>query len=179
MDTQIKFPSTYKTSTVVVSVVFPVLSFVSLLLRYQARHKGRQRLRADDWLIAISWIFALALSIVAWVFVSLTGVNYLKGANPQPSLIKSTQGLWIEALLLQVALTVVKISIMCFYRRIFSTPKATKAADIGIVILSIWGIIYFFVGPIFFFYSEAIANVSIARASSERSDQRIMDGQRP
>ena len=137
-------PSVTKTATIVVSVIFPVLSLLAIIVRYRARRAGQQSLQADDWWIVITWIVTFALSITTWVFAALSGVNYLKG-NPEVSLPLSTQGLWIEALLLEVCLATVKISILCFYKRIFSIPRFVIAANIGIAIIATWGVIYSFV----------------------------------
>ena len=137
-------PSATTTATIVVSVIFPVLSLLAIIFRYKARHAGKQILQADDWWIVVTWIITFALSITTWVFAALAGVNHLKG-NPMVSLPLSTQSLWIQAIFLQVCLATVKISILTFYKRIFSVPKFVRAANIGITIIALWGVIYFFV----------------------------------
>lgn len=43
-------------------------------------------------------------------------------------------------------MTVVKISILFFYKRIFSTAKFQIVAWIAIAIVAAWGVIFFFVG---------------------------------
>lgn len=136
-------PLVTKTATVVVSVIFPVLSLLAIIFRYKARRAGRQRLQADDWWIVVTWVVTFGLSITIWVFGALAGVDFLKG-DPLVSLPLSNLSLWIQALLLQVCLATVKISILCFYKRIFFVSRLRRAADVGIAIIAIWGVVYFF-----------------------------------
>jgi hypothetical protein len=49
-------PSVTTTGLVVVSVIFPILSFISLVFRNSARRKSRQLWRPDDaWAVA-AWV---------------------------------------------------------------------------------------------------------------------------
>jgi hypothetical protein len=86
----------------------------------------------------------MGLSINAWVFGSITGINYYK-INPMIGITKSLQCLLISSTILQVSLSVVKISILLFYKRVFPTPVFRTAAWIAIFVVSAWGIIFFFV----------------------------------
>ncbi|KAI4149776.1 MAG: hypothetical protein LQ340_004450 [Diploschistes diacapsis] len=69
-------PSLITTGLIVVSVIFPVLSLLSIVLRFMARKSARQDFMADDWWIAAAWIASLSVSINSWYFGATTGVNY-------------------------------------------------------------------------------------------------------
>lgn len=58
---------------------------------------------------------------------------------------KSLQCLLVSSLILQVSLSVVKISILLLYKRIFATQKFRLAAWIAIYLVGAWGIVFFFV----------------------------------
>jgi hypothetical protein len=144
MDTAPRVPSVITTSTVVVSIVFLLLSFIAILIRWRARRVARATLNADDLWIVISWILTLGVSVTLWVFASLAGVNYLKG-NPEKSLELSTQSLWIEGILLIASSGAVKISILCFYKRIFSVGRFRLVANIAIGVMAVWATVFVFV----------------------------------
>ncbi|KAL4935322.1 hypothetical protein BDV06DRAFT_234429 [Aspergillus oleicola] len=111
-------PAVVSVGLIAVSAVFPVLSCVALVLRYIARRIARTGLQADDWWILISWITALGLSINIWVFGSITGISHYK-IDPMTGISRSLQCLLVSSLILQVSLSVVKISILFLSKRIF------------------------------------------------------------
>ena len=110
-------------------------------------------------------ILALSLSINAWTFGSITGINYykidpLKGTQDslmvsspqtkdigirQAKLTEVHQCLIIASSLVQLPLSAVKISILFFYKRIFTTRKFRIAVWITIPFIVVWGIIFFVV----------------------------------
>ncbi|KAE8313972.1 hypothetical protein BDV41DRAFT_239724 [Aspergillus transmontanensis] len=49
----INVPPVVSVALVVVSTIIPILSLLSIILRFQARRIGRLKLAADDW-----WILA-------------------------------------------------------------------------------------------------------------------------
>lgn len=55
MDTA-EIPSLITTGLVVVSVVFPILSLGSVLLRLKARMRTKAGLLGDDWWIVATWV---------------------------------------------------------------------------------------------------------------------------
>ncbi|KAK5999070.1 hypothetical protein PT974_01458 [Cladobotryum mycophilum] len=140
-----RIPAIVTTALVVVSVVFPVLSAGSIYLRYLARRKSRQPLHADDAWIVISWILTLGLSMLTWIFTSKTGTNYFKpGLDPKLGTKYSIQLIWLSSCLVQWPLFTVKISILLFYKRIFSTPIFRICVWIAISVVTVWGLIFFF-----------------------------------
>ncbi|KAE8160451.1 hypothetical protein BDV40DRAFT_290103 [Aspergillus tamarii] len=112
---------------VVVSTIVPILSLLSIILRFQARRIGRLKLGADDW-----WILAGITGISAYKISITTGIQ------------RSFQCIFICSAILQVSLSTVKISVLLFYKRTFSIPKSQIAACVAIAIVGCWGIAFFF-----------------------------------
>ncbi|KAI1114205.1 hypothetical protein F5Y14DRAFT_415006 [Nemania sp. NC0429] len=136
-------PSLLSTGLIVVSVIIPLLSIASISLRFRARRLARLPLYADDWWIIVAWLFAFSLSINAWIFSSLVGINNLN-VDPVIGTQQSLLCILVSSLLVQIALTVVKIAILLFYKRIFSTRIFRVIVWVTIGLVSIWGILFFF-----------------------------------
>jgi len=51
-----KSPALITTGLVVVAVVFPLLSLVSIILRFYARRQSRAKLLSDDWWMVAAWV---------------------------------------------------------------------------------------------------------------------------
>lgn len=49
-------PSLIHSSTIVVSVIFPLLSLLAICMRWGARRKSKQSFHSDDYWIVISWV---------------------------------------------------------------------------------------------------------------------------
>ncbi|KAF2649032.1 hypothetical protein K491DRAFT_708384 [Lophiostoma macrostomum CBS 122681] len=137
-------PSIINHQLVVVSVIFPLIALVTVSLRFRARAAAKQPLRADDWWILASWISTLGMSINVWVFAHIIGVDYVK--DPIPGAMYSRMAIWISGRMIQFPLATVKIGILLFYMRIFSTPRFKLWAWIAIVVTACWGIVLFFLG---------------------------------
>ncbi|KAI1440243.1 hypothetical protein F5Y02DRAFT_411638 [Annulohypoxylon stygium] len=121
-----KVPTLMTTGLVVVSVVFPALSLICVILRFRARYVTCAPLLEDEWWILASWMFSLFLSIDVWIVGGITGIDYYK--------INLAEGLKDSVI----------VRLLLFYKRIFPTPRFKIAVWIGIVITACWGITLFF-----------------------------------
>lgn len=92
-------------------------------------------------------VSALGISINARVFGSITGIDDYK-INPDVGVSRSLQCLLVSSVILQVSLSVVKVSILFFYKRIFPLPRYQIAAWVCIFFVIVWGIIFFLVSTI-------------------------------
>ncbi|KAI8966715.1 hypothetical protein F5Y11DRAFT_361781 [Daldinia sp. FL1419] len=129
---------------IIVSVIIPLLSLGAIYLRFKARSMARLQLQADDWWIITSWILAISLSINSWVFGTIAGIDYYK-IDPTIGTTDSLKCILVSSCLLQPALTVVKIAILLFYKRVFSSNKQFRVAVwIAIALVSCWGILFSF-----------------------------------
>ncbi|MCJ1405150.1 hypothetical protein MMC11_008376 [Xylographa trunciseda] len=84
----------------------------------------------------------MSLSINVWTFGALSGVDYYR-IDPAIGTSHSLMCLIIASSLIQLPLSAVKISILLFYKRIFSTPRFKTAVWVMIALVSVWGIIFF------------------------------------
>ncbi|PVH97417.1 hypothetical protein DM02DRAFT_597681 [Periconia macrospinosa] len=133
-------PSVVSTSLIVVSAVFPALSLLGVVLRWSARRKVKSGWQIDDWVIVVTWFITFGISIDIWALTPHIGINFAK----QPitsSTISSAKCVWSTTLLMNVALAVVKISVLLFYKRIFVTPRFAIVCWIAIALVGSWGII--------------------------------------
>ncbi|KAI1371659.1 hypothetical protein F4677DRAFT_434777 [Hypoxylon crocopeplum] len=139
-----KVPSLISTGVVVVSALFPIVSAVSVYLRYRARLISRQDFRGDDWWIIATWILSLSLSIGVFVYAHKIGIDYYS-TDPLSGATTSSMCLVVVSLLYGVVVTCVKISILLFYKRIFVTRTFQIAAWSAIAFVSLWGVAMFLV----------------------------------
>jgi hypothetical protein len=132
------------TDLLIVSIIFPILSAIAIVLRFKARRVSRAGLRADDWWILATWILTFSISINVWIFADIIGVNHYKDdlltGNKNSALC-----LVVSSLLTQSDLTTVKIAILVFYQRIFPVRRFKIAVWLAIAAVSVWGITVFFV----------------------------------
>ncbi|MCJ1297646.1 hypothetical protein MMC08_000434 [Hypocenomyce scalaris] len=135
---------------VVLSIVFPVLSIVAVALRLYSRRLKKLRLQADDYII----IPALAL-VIGMGIDGIIGANYgdfgqhqKLGPDGSPvdmhAIVVFNQCLWALELLSISALTLIKLSVLLFYRRIFTTPTFCILVWIVGSFVTAWGIAFFF-----------------------------------
>ncbi|KAJ8133035.1 hypothetical protein O1611_g588 [Lasiodiplodia mahajangana] len=136
-----RVPSAITTPLVIVSAIFPVLSALAILLRFYAHRKSGQRYHADDAWVVVAWVSTLVISVLVWVFTSLSGIDYyridaLKGTEYSLELI------FLSSALIQVPLSTVKISILLFYNRIFQSRKFQACVWVAIGVVSVWGVVF-------------------------------------
>ncbi|KAK9772826.1 putative Integral membrane protein [Seiridium cardinale] len=135
-------PSLITTALIVVTAVFPIISAISIGLRILARRQSKQKFYADDYCIFASWFLTLPLSILAWVYASRSGVNYynvdfLTGTEDSLELI------YLSSVYVQWPLAAVKIGVLLFYKRIFTTPIFRTVVWCAIALIATWGIVFF------------------------------------
>ncbi|KUI71215.1 hypothetical protein VM1G_07108 [Cytospora mali] len=136
--------SAITTALVVVSVIFPILSAVSIYLRLLARRKGKLPFHADDGWVIVAWIFTFTLSVLVWVFSAKSGINYYK-IDALQGTYDSLELIFISSCLIQFPLATVKISVLLFYRRIFLSSRPFRVCVwIAIATVVFWGLVFFF-----------------------------------
>ncbi|KAI0101406.1 hypothetical protein GGR51DRAFT_575064 [Nemania sp. FL0031] len=136
-----RVPSAITTPLVIVSAIFPVLSAVAVLLRFYARHKSGQGYHADDAWVVFAWVSTFVISVLVWVFTSLSGINYYR-IDALQGTEYSLELIFLSSVLIQVPLATVKISILLFYNRIFQNRKFAVCVWVAIAIVSLWGVIF-------------------------------------
>ncbi|GAB1313702.1 Rhodopsin domain-containing protein [Madurella fahalii] len=136
-------PSMITTGLIVVSVLLPIVSAISIFFRVQARRASTQPLLSDDYWVIGSWFLTLGLSILVWYYAGKSGVNeynvdFFTGTEASLELV------YISSFYLQFPLAAVKIAVLLFYKRIFTTPLFKTAVWFTIGVVSVWGLLFFF-----------------------------------
>ncbi|KAI0521993.1 hypothetical protein F5B22DRAFT_643574 [Xylaria bambusicola] len=137
----------------------PTLNIVSIFLRFLARKKQKQPLKADDWLlvpatllnlgIGISMVYGVSKNALAYPYVPPleSGEDIFSSHSEQMSIEGAIQ--WAYTFLLPLALGCTKMSFLLLYRRIFATNRLGKTNIflIGmcvIIFLWMWGFFFVF-----------------------------------
>ncbi|KAJ5667373.1 hypothetical protein N7507_003237 [Penicillium longicatenatum] len=127
------------TDLLVVAIVLPILRTVAVLLRLWSNLAKLNRLFLDDHVIILAQLCVWGMSINVYVGATLGGVNQIKGTALSAATV-SLRTLYIEGILLTASLTVIKVSILLLYRRIFVTPWFQITVWVYIGVLLAWGV---------------------------------------
>ncbi|KAI0444320.1 hypothetical protein F4803DRAFT_512124 [Xylaria telfairii] len=134
-------PSAITTGLIVVSIIFPFISAIAIILRFQAQRLNPRPLIAEDFWFVLSWLSCLSLSILVWVYSKKIGINYYT-VDPETGIKLSLQLIFLGTILVQLPLSSVKIAILLFYKRIFTTRTFAICVWITITLISIWGVLF-------------------------------------
>ncbi|KAI9927899.1 hypothetical protein ASPWEDRAFT_173550 [Aspergillus wentii DTO 134E9] len=146
-----------------VIVAFPILGGIAVLLRLWSRYLARSALTSDDYLVSAGYILAVIQSLTSWYYVktNYTGIHIWdvpKDFNPKQGLIWN----FANQLLYNPALTLVKVSILMFLRRLESKSRLVKsliwislAVTIGLCI-SVLLVDLFQCSPVAFVYDKTV-----------------------
>ncbi|KAJ6018380.1 hypothetical protein N7499_003694 [Penicillium canescens] len=120
-------------------VAFPVLGGITVLLRLWSRHSSRSALTSDDYLITVGYILAVVQSVTSWYYIETNYIGIHYNDIPKDRDVK-TGFIWnyVNQLVYNPALTVVKVSILIFLRRLESQSRVVNGL--------IWGAMAFVVG---------------------------------
>lgn len=123
-----------------VSIVFPILGTIAVALRFLVHRKfKKQKPSSDDWVCALAQLAAWGISIDTFVAAGMAGTDYTyPSLNPLSASIIFLRTLWIEGFPLVISLSLVKISVLLFYARVFTTFKFKLAVHIYVGILTAW-----------------------------------------
>ncbi|KAI6080727.1 hypothetical protein F4821DRAFT_48967 [Hypoxylon rubiginosum] len=122
--------------TIAAGVGLSVLDIVAVSLRFVARRKQRQPLKADDWFMVPATLFTLGIGIAMVYGASKTALAHplvvpseLNGSfvdlqSEQISVEGAIQ--WAYTLMLPLALGCTKVSFLFFYRRLFVVNKRSS-----------------------------------------------------
>ncbi|KAE8372685.1 hypothetical protein BDV26DRAFT_88768 [Aspergillus bertholletiae] len=112
-------------STLVACIFFIVLSIAAVGLRIGTRRMLRNHLGLDDWLIIASVFVFLGFcgDVLVGVYTCGSGQVYLNKLEAQEKLIQYMKSEYAIPALYAIDVTLVKISILCFYHRLFSVAS--------------------------------------------------------
>lgn len=144
----------------ILASLFLALSTLSMVLRFYVRYNQRRGLYAEDWIIIASYVVAMMPTICLYIMLD-NGLGYHMynlDAAVQTTLLKTEFAMQRSN---QIALSLVKISILFFYKRLFPTPAFKMAVYANIVYTLLWGIIGWSINltlchPVAYFYDRTI-----------------------
>ncbi|KAJ5613662.1 hypothetical protein N7528_007316 [Penicillium herquei] len=108
-------------------VAFPILGGISIILRLWARYLSRSQLTSDDYLITAGYILAISQSVTSWYYIKYNFVGIHEWDIP--AVYNVRQGLiwnYVNQLLYNPCLTLIKVSILIFLRRLDSQSRLVK-----------------------------------------------------
>ncbi|KAJ5111066.1 hypothetical protein N7532_001601 [Penicillium argentinense] len=119
-------------------VAFPVLGGLAVVLRLWSRGLSRSALTSDDYLIVVGYILAVSQSVTSWYYIKTNYVGIHSWDIPKDYDVK-TGLIWnfVNQLLYNPTLTIIKLSILTFLRRLESRSRLVNTliwASIGIVV---------------------------------------------
>ncbi|MCJ1476422.1 hypothetical protein MMC13_005088 [Lambiella insularis] len=135
---------------IALGAIWPPVCAVVMGLRFYVRRTQHATLEIDDWLILPAFILVTGMAVSLLVGVGLHSVGYATPAASSPAAAKTADSfqqditnriLWAFELMQIIALGLVKLSVLFFYRRIFCTGawngvfSAVTIAMITIVLL--------------------------------------------
>ncbi|OOQ85092.1 hypothetical protein PEBR_31330 [Penicillium brasilianum] len=120
-------------------VAFPILGGLAVLLRLWSRRLSRSALTSDDYLITAGYILAIGQSVTSWYYIKYNYVGIHYADIPKDYDVK--RGLiwnYANQLLYNPTLTVIKLSMLVFLRKLESRSRVVNGL--------IWGAIAFVIG---------------------------------
>lgn len=132
-------------ATLAISVIFPLLAATLVGLRFAARRSKSAAIKSDDWTIVVALIVCIGLGVNSICGVVLAGVGLPAAKMSLAQKTSFLKVIYADAFLSMFALAVVKISILLFYKRIFTTRAFRIVSVCMIALVTSWEIASFFV----------------------------------
>ncbi|RAH64732.1 uncharacterized protein BO66DRAFT_282663, partial [Aspergillus aculeatinus CBS 121060] len=148
-----------------VVVAFPILGGIAVVLRSWSRFMTGTRFGPDDFFIVAGYILAIGQSITSWYYIKTNYVGIHEWDIPADYNIK-TGLIWNFAnqLIYNPCLTMVKLSILFFLRRLESQSRSVKLliwSTTSVTILLFLAVLFvdiFQCHPIAYVYDTSLAN---------------------
>ncbi|KAI1503409.1 hypothetical protein F5X99DRAFT_375153 [Biscogniauxia marginata] len=128
-------------------ILFLLLPIFSVGLRFYARFKSWAQLGIDDWIAVASMFICIALSITQIIATTKGGlgghqelINGQAAHTTQLYVYEKTK--YAYQLLGTIGLWVIKLSVLLFYRRIFSISAFRTANNVFLGLTVAWGIAF-------------------------------------
>jgi len=140
--------SKYSVTTIIVSVILPLLAGLIVAARFQSRRIKSVSLSMDDFLILVALIIVIGEGILCiWGSVNGGIGAYVPDLSPEVSK-EFLKSLLAVILIHLTVLAIIKVSILLFYKRIFVNRGFAIIANSTIGFVVCWWI-SFFVGAFF------------------------------
>ncbi|MCJ1263249.1 hypothetical protein MMC22_003119 [Lobaria immixta] len=129
-------------------VVFSILPIIAVGLRFYARTHTRANLGADDWVMIPALVTLVALGVVQIIAAEIGELGEHQTLGPDGQLLMTPQLRHYEKCKYAyhvstcLSLSLIKVSVLLFYRRVFSTRSLRITYNIGIAITVLWGVAF-------------------------------------
>ncbi|KAK7182250.1 hypothetical protein DPSP01_006968 [Paraphaeosphaeria sporulosa] len=132
--------SSYSVASVVCCAIFTFLAVVAVLLRQYAQSLKKQPMTADAWFLLAGLIIIVAHGGLI-IYGAVDGglgwpIQDLKGSK----VFTFRKVIWASQVLWVVSITLVRLGLLFFYKRVFPTPKFKIADNILIAFTTCWGL---------------------------------------
>lgn len=108
--------------TTIIIVVSMVITNFGILLRWISRRITHLSLQADDYLIFLAALFVNANSLIYPFSNKYGNGRHIQTLEPN-DIMNYLKTIYVSEQFYGTAITLVKVSVLCFYRRIFPTPQ--------------------------------------------------------
>ena len=138
-------------ATLVVSIFFIVLSIAAVGLRVGTRRMLGNHLGLDDWLVIVSVIVFMGFcgDILTGVYTYGGGQVYANELEAEEKLIQYMKSEYAIPPLYAINVTLVKLSILCLYHRLFSV-SAFRRVNYGVGIFCLIWFVAAFIGDMLY-----------------------------
>ncbi|KAG7004638.1 hypothetical protein G7Y79_00024g055880 [Physcia stellaris] len=126
--------------TVIAIVVAMVLVNVAVFLRLLARKLMKLPLMADDYMIMVAALFVNADAILYPFSIRYGDGRHIETLSPH-DITSYLKTIYISAQLYGVSITAVKLSVLLFYRRVFSTAPFRRRIIVLAILVLAWFVV--------------------------------------
>ncbi|KAK1961832.1 hypothetical protein LY78DRAFT_587835 [Colletotrichum sublineola] len=128
-------------------VVGAVLSTLAVALRAFTRLKMLRTFGLDDVIMVVAQILALGTAVAIGLEESKWGLGKHSWVQPKEDYVPYMKSFYVSIILYNIATTVVKLSILLQYRRIFANELMQKLTTWGLVFMTAWTVMLCFLLP--------------------------------
>ncbi|KAH6666984.1 hypothetical protein B0J14DRAFT_705032 [Halenospora varia] len=131
-------------AVVAVCIVFPVIAALAIAARFQARRIKGNSITVDDYLLVLSWCVSTGMAIM-YIFGAYNGgIGTSFKEMDMHQITVFTSILFAGQFLYLFSVSLIKISIVCFYKRIFQARTFIRILNGVLVTIVLWTVAFFF-----------------------------------
>ncbi|KAJ8063519.1 hypothetical protein OCU04_007394 [Sclerotinia nivalis] len=139
---------------VVANVILAVFATIIVSLRFYARKRSKLPLKSDDWLILFCLVCSIALCVEC-IYAAATGLRGVHLSTLSfPNIERFFEVQFADTLICHFVYGLIKVSVVVFYKRIFTSRTFNICANIVLGMISVYMILSFF---LFLFSAHPVA----------------------
>ncbi|ESZ92449.1 hypothetical protein SBOR_7166 [Sclerotinia borealis F-4128] len=139
---------------VVANVILAIFTIIIVSLRFYARKRSKLALKADDWLILFCLVCSLGLCVEC-IYAATTGLRGVHLSTLSfPNIERFFEIQFADALICHFVYGLIKLSVVIFYKRIFTSRTFNICANTVLGMISLYMVLSFF---LFLFSAHPVA----------------------